>query len=117
MPHADRLVTGNEEKGATGGTPLSIASCSSNMISGLASTDPTHEMLDEDSQEELKGKIKQLESKLKSKREFHSAMLGNYEDETVWDMEETRYRMHLYWYPPGPYWLHTNFESHTSLFD
>ena len=25
-------------------------------------------------------------------------MLANYEDETVWDMEETRYRMHLYWY-------------------
>ena len=31
-------------------------------------------------------------------REFHSAMLSNYEDETVLDMVETRYRMHLYQY-------------------
>ena len=42
------------------------------------------------------GKIKSLKSKLKREREFHSSMLHNYEHETVWDMEETRYRMHLY---------------------
>ena len=30
--------------------------------------------------------------------EFHRAILDNYEDETVWDMDETRYRMHLYQY-------------------
>ena len=42
--------------------------------------------------------MKQLKSKLKKEREFHRAILANYEDETVWDMEETRYRMHLFWY-------------------
>ena len=98
MPQADRMVARNEETGTTGGTPLNITSHSSSMSSGLASIDLTQEMLDEDSREKLKGKIKQIESKLKRKGEFHSAMLGNCEDEIVWDMEETRYRMCLYWY-------------------
>ena len=68
------------------------------MSSGLASIDLTQEMLDEKSREKLKGKIKQLESKLKKEREYHRAKLDNYEDDTVWDMEGTRFRMHLYWY-------------------
>ena len=95
VPQADRVIVGNKERGATGSSPLSITSCSSNISSRLASIDL---MLDEESREKLKIKMKQLESKLKKEREFHRAILDNYEDETVWDMEETRYGMHLYWY-------------------
>ena len=58
------------------------------MSSGLTSVDLTQEALDEESREKLRGNIKQLESKLKREREFHSTILGNYEDETVWDTEE-----------------------------
>ena len=75
---------------------MSITSHSSSMSSGLASIDLTQEMLDEESREKLKGKQKQLENKLKKEREFHRTILVNYEDETVWDMEETRCRMHVY---------------------
>ena len=98
VPKADRVIARNEEWSATGGTPLSITSCSLSMNSGLASIDLSQEMLDKESRGKLKGKIKWLGSKLKREREFHSAILGNYEEETVQDMEETRYRMHLYWY-------------------
>ena len=77
------MVTGN----ATGGTPFSITSCSLRTSSGLASTDLTKETLDEDSREKPKGKMKQLKSKLKKEREFYMAILANYEDETVWDMD------------------------------
>ena len=41
--------------------------------------------------------MRQLESKLKKEREFCRGILANFEDETVQNMEETRYRMHLYW--------------------
>ena len=64
----------------------------------LASIDLTHEMPDEKSRKKLKGKIKWLESKLKKEREFHRTILDNYEDEAVWDIEGSRYRMHLYQY-------------------
>ena len=97
VPQADRVIVGNEERSAAGGTPLSITSHSSRMSSGLANINLTQEMLDEESREKLKGKMRQLKSKLKKEREFHRAMLANYEDE-MWDMEETRYRMHLYQY-------------------
>ena len=43
----------------------------------------------------LKGKISLLKSMLKKERQFHRAILANYEDEIVRNMEETRYRMHL----------------------
>ena len=66
---------------------MRITSRSLSTGSGLASIDLTQEMLDEDSKEKLKGKMKQLR-----------AILAYYEDETMWDMEETRYRMHLYQY-------------------
>ena len=40
-------------------------------------------MSDEESREKLKGKMKQIKSKFrKMKREFHRAILANYEDET-----------------------------------
>ena len=109
-----------EMKGVTGGTHLSITSCSLNMSSGLASNDLIQETLDE--YEKLKGKIKLLESKLKKEREFHSTMYGNYVDETVWDMVETKYRMHLYQYKQKIWQCkillpHTNFENNSSLFD
>ena len=97
VPQADRLVVGNEERCVIEGTPLSITSHSLSTSSGLASIDLTQEMLDEESREKLKGKMRQLERKLNKEREFHRAILTNYEDETVQNMEETRYRMHLYW--------------------
>ena len=53
-------------------------------------------MLDEESRGKLKCKMKHLKSKLRKEREFHRAMLTNYEDETVWDMKENMYRMLLY---------------------
>ena len=77
---------------------MSITFYSLSTSSGLASIDLIQEVLDEESREEIKGKMKQLESKLKKEREFNQAMLANYADETVWDMEETRYRMVLYQY-------------------
>ena len=46
--------------------------------------------------ENFKGKMRQLESTLKKERGVHRAMLATCEDETVWDMEETRYRTYLY---------------------
>ena len=61
--------------------PLNITSCSSTMSSGLASIDFTQENFDEESREKLKGKMRQLEIKLKKEREFHRAILANYEDE------------------------------------
>ena len=39
-------------------------------------------------------KVRWLQSTLKKEREFHRGILANYEDETVQNMEETRYRMH-----------------------
>ena len=87
-----------KKKGVTGGTPLSFTSHSSSTSSWLASIDLTQEMLDEESREKLKGKMKQLKSKLKKGREFHMAILASYEEETVLDMEEIRYGMHLYGY-------------------
>ena len=35
---------------------------------------------------------------MKKQREFHRTIFDNYENETVWDREETRYRMLLYCY-------------------
>ena len=58
VPQADRVVIRNEEENATRGTPLSITSHSSSMSSGLASIDLTQEMLDDESREKLKGKVK-----------------------------------------------------------
>ena len=83
MPQAERLVIKNEERGATGGIPLSITSCSSSKSSGLASIDLTQEILDEESREHLKGKLKWLESKLKKERKFHRTILVNYENEAL----------------------------------
>ena len=88
VPLADGVASGNEEIGDTGGTPLSITSHSLSMSSGLASTDLIQEIFNGESREKLKGKIKQP----------GSTMLGNYGDETVWYMEETRNRMCLCWY-------------------
>ena len=44
VPQEDRVVVENEESGATGGTPLSITSCSLSTSSGLASIALTQEM-------------------------------------------------------------------------
>ena len=55
MPQADRVITGNEEKGAIGGTPLSITSHSSSMNIGLGSINLTQEMLNEESGEKTTG--------------------------------------------------------------
>ena len=82
VPQADSVVVGMK-RGATGGTSLSITSQSSNTCSGLASIDLTQKTLDEESREKLKGKMKQLKNKLNKEKEFHSAMLVFYEDETV----------------------------------
>ena len=98
VPQVDRMFIGNEERGAIGGTPLGITSCSLSTSSGMANIDLTQEILDEKSREKLKGKIGQIENKLKKERELHRAMLANYKNETMQDMEETRYRMHLYQY-------------------
>ena len=51
--------------------------------SGLANIDLSQEMLDEESREKHRGKIRQLQSKLKKEREFNRAILANYMDETV----------------------------------
>ena len=80
-PQVDRMVIGNEERSAIGA--LSITSHSSNTSGGVANIDLTQEMLDEENKEKLKGKIIQIEGKLKRGREFHSAMLANYKDETM----------------------------------
>ena len=100
VPQGDRMVIGNEERCAIGGTPLSITSCSSSASSGLANIDLTKEMLDEASKEKLTGKIMGIKDKLKKKRKFHGTILANYKDETIQNIEEIRYRMHLYWYKP-----------------
>ena len=78
--------------------PLSTISYSLSTSSGLANIDLPMQTLDEESMENLKGKIRQVNSKLKKKREFHMAILANYEDETMQNMEETRYMMHLFQY-------------------
>ena len=49
VPQADRAVVANEERGATGGIPLSISSCSLSTSNRLASIDLTQEKLDEES--------------------------------------------------------------------
>ena len=41
VPQVDRMVVGNEERGAIGGTPLSITSCSSSTSSELANIELT----------------------------------------------------------------------------
>ena len=51
VPQAERVVIRIEERGATGGTSLSITSHSSSTSSGLAHIDLTQEMLDEESRE------------------------------------------------------------------
>ena len=48
IPQAERMAIRNEERGSTGGMPLSITSHSSSTRSGLASIDLTQEMLDEE---------------------------------------------------------------------
>ena len=60
MPQADRVVVGNEERGAIGSTSLNITSHSSSTSSGLASIDLTQETMDEESREKHKGKMRQL---------------------------------------------------------
>ena len=50
------MVIGNEERGAIGGTLLSITSHSSSTSSRLPNIDLAQEMLDEESKEKLKGK-------------------------------------------------------------
>ena len=79
----DKMFIGNEQRGAIGGTLLSITPHSSSTSSGLASIDLTQEMLDQESREKFKGKIWQIENKLKKEREFHRATLANFEDETI----------------------------------
>ena len=54
MPQADRVVVGNEERGAIGGTPLCITSYSSRTGSRLANIDLPQETLDEESRENSK---------------------------------------------------------------
>ena len=76
---------------------MNITSHSSSTSSHLAYIDLTQEMLHEESKEKLKGKIRLIEDKLKE-REFHRAILANYKDETMQNMEETMYRMYLYQY-------------------
>ena len=75
------MVAGNEERGAIGGTLLSITSCSSGMSSGLTNIDLTKETSD-----------------VESKREFQWAILANYENKAMHNMGKARYRMHLYQY-------------------
>ena len=48
------MVVGNEERGAIGGTSLSITSHLSSTSSGLASVDLTKELLDEESRKKSK---------------------------------------------------------------
>ena len=98
VPQADRMVIGNEERGAIGGTFWSITSHLSSASSGLANIDLALEMMDEKSREKFKGKIMWIENKLKKEREFHRAISANYKDKTMQNMVEIRYRMHLYWY-------------------
>ena len=74
VPQADRMVVGNEERGAIGGIPLSITSHSSSTSSLLANIDLTQKMLDEESREKLKGEIRQIENMLRKEREFHRAI-------------------------------------------
>ena len=57
VPQADRVVVGDEERGPTGGTLLSIGSWLLNTCSGLASIDLTQEMPDEESRENLRDKM------------------------------------------------------------
>ena len=73
-----------------GGSPLSITSYSSSTSSRFTNIDPTQTMLDEN-RKKLKGTIRQVRNKLKKEREFHRAILANYEDETMQNIEETRF--------------------------
>ena len=57
VPQVHRVIIKDEERGAIGGNPLSITTCLSSMSSGLANIDLTQEMLDEESRENLKGKM------------------------------------------------------------
>ena len=98
------MVIGNEERGTVRGTPLSITSHSSSTSSRLAKIYLTQEMLEEQNREKLKVKVRQPKNRLKKEREFYRAMLANYEDETIQNMEETRYRMHLYQYKEKIWW-------------
>ena len=58
LTEVDRMVVGNEERGAIGGTHLSITSHLMSTSSGLAGIDLTQETLDEKSREKLKGKMR-----------------------------------------------------------
>ena len=58
VPQVDRMVIGNEKRDDVGGTPLSITSHSSSTSSRLANIGITQEMLDKESKEKLKGKIR-----------------------------------------------------------
>ena len=82
-PQVDRVVIENDERGAVGGTHLSITSHSSSTSSGLANIGLTQEMLDEECRDKLKGKISQIKNKLKKERKFYRAILANYKDETM----------------------------------
>ena len=54
VPQADRVIFRMEERGAVGGTPMSITSHSLRMSSELANIDLTQKALDEESREKLK---------------------------------------------------------------
>ena len=51
VPQVDTMVIGNKERGAIGGTPLSINSHLSSTSSRLANIDFTQDILDEESRE------------------------------------------------------------------
>ena len=48
VAQVDRVLVGNEERGATGGSPLSINSTLFSMSSGYTIIDLTQDMLDEE---------------------------------------------------------------------
>ena len=77
---------------------MNIISWSSSTGSRLANIDFSQELLNEESKEKLKGKIRQIENKLNRERGFHRTIFANYKNEIMQNVKETRYRMHLYWY-------------------
>ena len=68
VPKVNRENIGDDERGATGGTPVRITSCSLSISSRLASIGPYQGNGGWEEQRKLKGKMTWLKIKLKKER-------------------------------------------------
>ena len=87
-----------DERSAVRSTPFNVVSYFSSGSCGIARGDLTHEMLGEGSRNSILGKEQKLKNKLEKEREHHLSILESYLNETLRNIEETCYRMHLYWF-------------------